>query len=117
MRPVADALGSDLRAAFRSLRGTPGVTAVAVVCLGLGIGANTSMFSIADRLFLQPPPGVGDAGSVVRVLVERTQGSIRSTGPGSYPDYVDLQNNARRAFAGVAAFSAGRLSYGLGADA
>jgi predicted permease len=46
----------DLRLAIRSLRATPMVTAVAVLSLGLGIGANTAMFSFANSLLLRTLP-------------------------------------------------------------
>jgi predicted permease len=47
---------ADLRDAFRSLRATPIVTAVAVLSLALGIGANTAIFSILDSLLLRTLP-------------------------------------------------------------
>src|SRR6476646_3672520 len=47
---------SDIRDAFRTLRATPIVTAVAILSLALGIGANTAIFSILDTLMLRALP-------------------------------------------------------------
>ncbi len=45
---------SDLRAALRALRASPGFTAVAVITIAVGIAANTTLFSVYDRLVLNP---------------------------------------------------------------
>ncbi len=51
-----DEVSGDARYAFRGLRRTPAYTLVAVLTLGLGIGANTTIFSVIDGVLLRPLP-------------------------------------------------------------
>ena len=60
----------DIRYGCRALGRTPGFTAIAVAVLALGIGANTTVFSLANAFFLRPLP-VADPGSFVRVYSNR----------------------------------------------
>ncbi len=62
-----DGLVSDLRYATRRLAASPGFTLAAAMCVALGIGANTAIFSLADALLLRPLPGVTDPGALLEV--------------------------------------------------
>src|SRR2546423_9462893 len=97
-----DTLLQDLRHALRTLARSPGLSLAAVLTLGLGIGANTAMFGVVDRLFFRPPAHVVDPDRVVRLYVTITTPPWgTNTSPiGTYPRYVDLRDHAR-SFASV----------------
>jgi putative ABC transport system permease protein len=102
-----EAMGRDARYAFRSLRKSPGFTAVAVLTLGLGIGANTAIFSVVDGVLLRPAP-FADMGRLAMVWeTDRKSGTARE--PASIPDYLDFQRRTAR-FSRLAAFTAAELN-------
>jgi len=93
---------SDLKYAFRSLAKTPGFTAVAVVTLALGIGANTAIFSVVNSVLLAPPP-FRDMDRLAMIWqTDRASGTTRE--PASIPDYDDFRRMSKT-FAGMAAFA------------
>ena len=93
-------LVQDVRHGARMLSKNPGFTAIAVLSIAIGVGANAAMFSVADGLILRPL-AVPDAGGVVVVGTTRPTGQVRYGGI-SYPDYVDLRDRVR-SFSGLAA--------------
>ncbi|MEO8881037.1 MAG: permease prefix domain 1-containing protein, partial [Gemmatimonadaceae bacterium] len=64
---VLEMVMRDLRYAIRGLRTHPGFTLAVVATLALGIGANTAMFGVVDRLMFRPPAYMRDPGSVNRI--------------------------------------------------
>ena len=90
----------DLRLAFRALRATPVVTAVAVLSLALGIGANTAIFSLVNSLILRTLP-VAEPQRLV-ILTGRRNGDARPAF--SYATFDQIRRHDQ-AFAGAAAYS------------
>ncbi len=81
--------GKDFRNALRQLGKNPGFTAVAVVMLGLGICANSTVFSWINATMLHPIPGAQNTGELVTVM--RGAWNISPSPPMSLPDYRDLR--------------------------
>jgi len=67
-----EALLQDLRLSWRMLAKNPGVTAVAVLCMALGIGANTTVYSIVEAALFRPFP-FADPDRIVALHRSRTQ--------------------------------------------
>ena len=105
-----DSLWQDLRYAVRLLAKSPGVTAMAVLALALGIGGNTAIFSLVNGALIRPLPGVQDPDQLVSL--ERTQNGKVQYSSG-YPDYVDYRDHCS-SFAGLAAHCGTPLSFDNG---
>jgi predicted permease len=85
---------AEVRNAARSLARTPTVTLSAVVCMALGTGATTAMYSAVSRALLQPLP-VRDGTRLVAVHRTTPQSGPQGTWPQSAPNYLDLARRTR----------------------
>lgn len=103
---------NDVRYALRSLAKNPGVVLLVVVCLGLGVGANTTIFSLTNAVFVRKLP-VHEPDQLVRIYAREDTRGYRSS---SYPELVALGERTD-AFAAVAAFTRREISVGAGAEA
>jgi putative ABC transport system permease protein len=103
----------DLRYAARSLRNAPGFTAVAVLVLAIGIGANSAMFSLVDAALVRPLP-FAHADRLVMLWERSTRFAHNRVSPLNFLDWSEQQ----RAFASVAAIAGGgRTLTGSGGEA
>jgi putative ABC transport system permease protein len=95
---------NDLKFAWRLLFKNPGFTAVAVLTLGLGIGANSAIFTVVNNVLLRPLPYANSDRLVVIWEANLKQG-IKRVGP-SGSDYLDWKEKSQ-SFEEVAAFDHG----------
>jgi putative ABC transport system permease protein len=105
-----EALVQDLRYGVRMLRKNPGFTAVAVLTLALGIGANTAIFSIVNGVLLQPLPY---PHSEQLVVVARTAPMFDHPVPVSGPNFLDWRARAKE-FQSLAGFDGRGFTVMLG---
>jgi predicted permease len=87
----------DLRYALRTMAARPGFTAVAILSLALGIGANTALFSLWNGLLRAPLPGVQRPGELVMLTDPAAAGAFRgrwdgrTDGPRDWVTYEEFQ--------------------------
>ena len=96
------ALWRDIRHASRSLRKAPGFSAVVILTLGLGIGANTAIFSLMDQVLLRPLPVHDPAALVLLDGPGPFRGRTMNAMTFSYPMYDDFRDR-NEVFSGVLA--------------
>ena len=101
---------SDCRYGARSLRKSPGYTAVAVLTLALGIGANTTIFSVINTVLLRPLP-YPDSKQLT-LLFRADVKDHSDQGIDSKPDFEDWKNQSD-VFSSMALFDASRKGYNL----
>lgn len=108
----------DIRYAARGLRRKPGFTAAVVLTLGLGIGANATMFSVVDRLLFRPPAYIHTPDRVQRVnlVVTTERDGEYIAGNMSYKRYVEL-TDFTTSFDVTAAMAGGEPAIGEGENA
>ena len=103
-------LARDVRYGLRSLRRNPGFSAMAVLSLAIGIGANATIFGIAQAVLFPASP-LDDPATLVNIY-ETEQG--RGFNPMSHPNIEDLRKETTQVFSGIAAstFAAAQIDRG-----
>src|SRR5215213_1703082 len=105
----------DIKFGSRALAKNPGFTAVAVLALALGVGANSAIFSVVNATLLNPLP-FPEEGQLLRLGEGARGGAQPERGSVSYPDYKDVQAQTRT-LAHVSAFlNSGAMLTGEGFD-
>src|SRR5579864_6582841 len=99
---------ADVRHSFRTLIKNPGFTVVAILALALGIGANTAIFSVIDRVLLSPLP-FPDSERIMRIQRHYPNGDGSSV---SIPKFMAWRK--AQAFQSMAAYDFGSVSMNLG---
>ena len=82
----------DVRYGIRLLRRSPLFTATAALSLAIGIGANTTIFSIASAILLRPLPGLSEPDRLVDM--GRTRTGRDSIDNATFPNYLDVRERA-----------------------
>src|SRR3989475_12742194 len=89
--PMIETTLQDLRFGLRMLRRSPGFSALAILCLTLGIGANAAVFSWVEGILFRPYPAVAHQEQLL-ALPGTARGESGPTGL-SWPDLLDLQRS------------------------
>ena len=88
-----DVLWKNLIYSVRMLLKKPGLTVVAIVAMGLGIGANTAIFSVVNTVLLQPLP-YDQPEQLLRLATEQRNQALDGRGAFSTPDFLEVQQRS-----------------------
>ncbi len=88
-----DVVWKNLVYSVRMLLKRPSLTVVSIVAIGLGIGANTAIFSVVNTVLLQPLP-YEHPEQLLRVASEQRNQALDGRGTFSVPDFLDVQKSA-----------------------
>jgi len=103
--PMVDVLLRDLRYAFRTLNRDCGFALIAVLILGLGIGANIAVFSVVNTILLRPLP-FPDAQQLARIVEKNpSSGESSKTFTADATQDFQLQNRSFQSVSGYFAFT------------
>jgi macrolide transport system ATP-binding/permease protein len=106
-------LVQDLRFALRMLLKSPGMTAIAILTLALGIGANSAIFSLVNSFLLRPLP-VPHAEQIAYLTFQQKDGSLQSNF--SFPESEDVQRGSGAAFSDVFGYQIGTGGLTIGKE-
>ena len=109
--PWLETLWQDTRFGLRILCRNPGYTAVAVLTLALGIGANTAVFTVAQAALLRSWPAK-EPDRLARLISTAPQGEEINF---SYPDYLDYSGQSK-SFQGILAYNRRAKTLRMGAE-
>ncbi len=114
IRPWLEGLWRDVRHAARVFVKNPGFTAIAVISIAFGTGANVAVFSLADALLLRPLPV--PRPSEVLTVGSRVQRGIVTLTVTSVPDYLDIRARTQ-SFEGLVGFVYENAAFTIHPDA
>jgi predicted permease len=104
----------DFKYAIRSLSRSPVFALGAIATLALGIGVNSTIFTLANNVLFRPMPAIAAPSELLWVsALSRTTGR---TGGMSYPEYLDFQAHTTDIFSGLLAFAPSSFSLASGGE-
>jgi hypothetical protein len=102
----------DLRYAIRAVVRNRGFALTATLLIAVGVGANTTVFTLVAAVLFRPPAGVVDANRVVQIGRGTTPQDFDRW---SHARYVEMRDG-QRVFSNIAAYASGEVVIGAGDD-